>query len=432
MPLLTTRAPPQSLADWLEYIDRVHPLSIDLGLERVNHVKKALGLAPSFPVITVGGTNGKGSTCALLETILAGAGYRVGCYTSPHLLHFRERVRVDRREVSDLELCRAFAAADAARGDIPLTYFEFGTLGAMSLFIDAKVDVAVLEVGLGGRLDAVNAFDADCAVIASVDLDHMDYLGETREDIAFEKARIFRAGRPAVCADPDVPDAMLRHAADINARFVRIGQDFGPIAGCAEWQFWGRNGVLAHLPYPALYGAFQLQNASGCLAVLDEMRLQLPVTVADVRRGLVDMSLPGRFQILPGSPTVILDVAHNPHAARALAGNLRRTRNGGLTYAVFAMLKDKDIRGVIRAVESQIDVWLAAGIQDCRGASAEDLCRILGEGQVAGEVSASTTPTDGFARAYGLAGPDDRIVVFGSFHTVAAVMRSLGLTADLR
>lgn len=394
-----------------------------MGLERVNQVKRALGLAPSFPVITVGGTNGKGSVCAMLESILCRAGYRVGCYTSPHLLRYNERVRINREQVTDEALCRAFAAVEAARGAIPLTYFEFGTLAAMMLMIEAGIDVAILEVGLGGRLDAVNTFDADCAVITSVALDHMDYLGDTREKIGFEKAGIFRRGKAAVVSEPDVPESMCQHALDIGTDFLHIGENFGYAADKLQWSYWGYGGKRHALPYPALRGAYQLQNASACLAVLDELKDRLPVTMGDIRSGLLEVELPGRFQVLPGRPTVILDVAHNPHAAQALAANLASMGFYQNTIAVFAMLKDKDMGGVIRAVEPRIDLWLAAGIRQQRGAGAEAVVRALQAENVHGGIVACETPGEAYTRARKTAGQNDRIIVFGSFYTVSEALQ---------
>src|ERR1019366_9082720 len=314
---------PNTLADWLIYLESLHPKTIALGLERVAQVKQRLNLQPDFPVIVVGGTNGKGSVCAMLESILHAAGYRVGCYTSPHLLHYNERVRIAKKQVSDVELCKSFEKIEQVRGaafsgtsEVPLTYFEFGTLAAMQCFIEHKVDVAILEVGLGGRLDAVNAFDNDCAVIASVDIDHTDYLGDTREQIAFEKAGIFRSGKVAICADADVPLAMAEHAERIGAQLWRIGSEFSFTPHQGQWDYRSKLGTRSALPYPALRGAFQLNNASAALAALDVLKERLPVSMEAVRRGLGEVQLAGRFHFVPGKPTLILDVAHNPHAAR--------------------------------------------------------------------------------------------------------------------
>lgn len=393
-----------------------------MGLERVAVVRTAMGLAPSFPVITVGGTNGKGSACAMLEAILDHAGYRVGCYTSPHLLRYNERVHLRRREASDEALARAFAAVDEARGDTPLTYFEFSTLAAMWLYVEARVDVAVLEVGLGGRLDAVNAFDADCALVMSVDLDHMDYLGGTREAIGREKAGIYRAGRPAVCADGDPPASLVDHANTIGAKLMLIGRDFGFEARARDWSYRGPRGERHALPHPVLRGDYQIANAAGCLAALDELREALPVSANDIRGGLLTAENPGRFQVLPGRPVVVLDVAHNPAAARMLARNLDRMERAGRTFAVFAMLEDKDISGVITALRGHVDCWLVASIEGPRGASAAKLGEALAREGIAEGVFEYSSVAAAYSQACDRAAENDRILVFGSFYTVAAVM----------
>jgi dihydrofolate synthase/folylpolyglutamate synthase len=417
------RAPlPGTLTEWLAYIERIHPSSIEMGLDRVRTVKEALGLAPAFPVFTVGGTNGKGSACAMLEAILSHAGYRVGTYSSPHLMRYNERVRIDRREADDVALVRAFTAIEAARGDVALTYFEFGTLAAVSLFIDARIDVAVLEVGLGGRLDAVNVFDADCALVMSVDLDHMEYLGDTREKIGFEKAGIFRAARPAVCADADPPQSLLEHAERVRADLLLIDRDFGFVAEPRQWRYWGPRGARHGLPHPALRGDYQLANASACLAALETLRERLPVTGDDVRSGLLTAENPGRFQVLPGLPMVILDVAHNRAAAAALARNLARLPKADRTFGVFAMLKDKDVAGVAARMSDVIDEWLVSGIEAARGADASQMCEELARAGVRGGVSKHATVGEAYRQACDRAAQNDRIVVFGSFYTVAAVM----------
>ena len=411
----------QTLEQWLEYIERLHPKTVALGLERVMRVRQALALEPASPVITVGGTNGKGSACAMLEAILHHAGYRVGCYTSPHLLRYNERVRIGRAEASDADLVRAFSEVDRARGDVPLTYFEFGTLAAMGLFVARQVDVAVLEVGLGGRLDAVNAFDADCAVVTSVDIDHVDYLGADREAIGYEKAGIFRSGCPAVCADAAPPARLVQHAGEIGARLLVIGADFGATPCGAQWQYWGPRGRRSALPHPVLRGACQLGNAAAAITALDCLRERLPVTMSDIRAGLLQADIPGRFQVLPGRPAVILDVAHNPHAARALAANLAAMGPGGRTLAVFGMLKDKDVAGVISALKTQVAHWFVAGLPGPRGASAAELHEALDAARVASATRCADVPA-AYAQACDMAAENDRIVVFGSFYTVAAVM----------
>lgn len=453
---------PITLADWLAYLESLHPKTIALGLERVAEVKQRLNLHPEFPVIIVGGTNGKGSVCAMLEAILHAAGYKVGCYTSPHLLDYNERVRIAKRQASDAELCASFEAIERARKsspsacdagsptptlpcgerersseahDISLTYFEFGTLAAMQCFIEHKVDVAILEVGLGGRLDAVNVFDADVAVVTSVDIDHIDYLGDTREQIAFEKAGIFRPGRVAVCADSDVPSALRAHAERIGAELWCVARDFGfellanvHGAGAQQWNYRSKAGSRHALPVPALRGAFQLHNASAVLAALDVLNERLPVSMDAVRRGLVEVQLAGRFQFVPGTPTLILDVAHNPHAASSLAQNLA-SLPPAKTYAVFAMLKDKDMTGVVEALRDQIDVWLVAGIDAPRGATADELARVLREANVAGEIMEFENAASALLHASKVVGGSDRIAAFGSFYTVAEVMQARKLRA---
>lgn len=433
----SSRPTPATLDEWLQYIDRVHPQAIAMGLERVARVKEALRLAPEFTVITVGGTNGKGSACAMLEAMLHHAGYRTGCYTSPHVVRYNERVRIGRRDVADAELVRAFAAVEQARASetagsggrdvpdpVPLTYFEFGTLAAVWLFVQARLDVAILEVGLGGRLDAVNAFDADCALVMSVALDHMDYLGDTREAIGYEKAGIFRADHPAVCGDPSPPQSLLRHADEIGARLLVRGVDFDYAAQRTQWRYRGPHGSRHGLPHPVLRGAHQLANASACIAALDTLRERLPVTMDDIRSGLLEAESPGRFQVLPGRPAIILDVAHNPAAASALAATLREMHGPGRTLAVFAMLRDKDIAGVVSAIDSRIDAWYVAGIDAPRGASGDLLARILRERDVAKQVVVCGSIADAYAQACDDATQNDRILVFGSFYTVSAAMEA--------
>jgi len=418
---------PSALADWLIYLESLHPKSIALGLERIAQVKQRMDLTPDFPVIVVGGTNGKGSVCAFLESILSAAGYCVGCYTSPHLLTYNERVRIDKKRANDEELCAAFEQVEQHRADIPLTYFEFGTLAAMQVFIARKVDVAILEVGLGGRLDAVNAFDSDCAVVASIDIDHTDYLGDTRELIAFEKAGIFRKGKVAICADENAPQTLRAYAVKIGASLFCIGNEFNFKQYQKQWDYVSWIGSRNALPYPALHGAFQLHNASAALAVMDVLRDLLPVSMESLRRGLVEVSLPGRFQVVPCKPMLILDVAHNPQAARSLALNLADLPPSTHTYAVFSMLKDKDIAGVVKPLSNYVNTWLLAGIDVSRGATANELVRVLQQGGVRGEILTFDTIAEAVTYAYNVANETDRITAFGSFHTVAEVMHARGL-----
>lgn len=428
---------PETLAAWLQYLESLHPKTIELGLERVAQVRQRLGLNPEFPVIIVGGTNGKGSVCAMLEAMLHAAGYKVGCYTSPHLVDYNERVRIGKRQASDAELCASFESIEQARGaafpdqaEIPLTYFEFGTLAAMQCFIEQGVDVAILEVGLGGRLDAVNVFDADCAAVTSVDIDHTDYLGDSLEGIAREKAGIFRGGRVAIYGDRDMPEMIVSEARRVDAELWRFGEQFDFKAGARQWNYHGPAGLRGSLPLPALRGSYQLNNASTALAVLDALKGKLPVGMGAVRRGLLEAVVPGRFQVLPGTPQLILDVAHNPQAARALAQNLAAMPPAGQTLAVFAMLKDKDMAGVVRALKGQVDAWFVAGIDAPRGASAAELAQVLRAEQVAGEIRTFDTVEQALSDACNTAAENDRIAACGSFYTVADVMRSRSLRND--
>jgi dihydrofolate synthase/folylpolyglutamate synthase len=412
----------RTLEQWLEHIERLHPQAIALGLDRVQAVRRTLGLEPAFPIVTVGGTNGKGSVCAMLESVLHCAGYRVGCYTSPHLLRYNERVRIARAEAANGDLARAFAAVEAARGNTQLTYFEVGTLAAVWLFAAHRVEIAILEVGLGGRLDAVNIFDADCAVVCTVDIDHVDFLGGDREAIGHEKAGIFRAGRPAVCADASPPGSLVRYAADIGARLLAIGRDFGATPQGKQWQYWGPAGKRSALPFPSLRGSGQLANAAAAITALECLRERAPVAVNDVRAGLLQAENPGRFQVLPGRPVVILDVAHNPQAARALAASLAAMGGSGRTLAVFGMLKDKDIGGVIAAVKPHVAHWYFSGLGGARGASVTQLAQALEAASVPGATACDDVAA-AYTQACDIAAENDRIVVFGSFFTVAAVMR---------
>ncbi|TAN56274.1 MAG: bifunctional tetrahydrofolate synthase/dihydrofolate synthase [Betaproteobacteria bacterium] len=416
----------RKLRDWLEFIEHQHPQPIALGLERVREVLGRLGAHFTCPAFAVAGTNGKGSTTAMLESMLRAAGYRVGMYTSPHLLHYGERVRILGREADEAALCEAFAAVELARGQVPLTYFEFGTLAAAWLFARERLDAVVLEVGLGGRLDAVNVFDADCAVLTSVALDHVDYLGDSSEAIGREKAGIFRPGKPAVVVDPEPPAGALAEARRIGAQLLLLGRDFGYVdEGRAQWSYWGAAGRRSGLAHPALRGAIQLRNASGALAALDAMRATLPVGMQDIRRGLANVTLAGRFQVLPGRPQIVLDVAHNPEAAAVLAQNLAASGYAPQTIAVFAMLRDKDIAGVARALAPRITRWHVAGLGGARGASAEQVAVAAAAAGVTAPVQRHANPGAALAVARSEAGENDKIVVFGSFLTVAEAIAML-------
>ena len=416
-------SPPSTLAEWLAYLETLHPKTIALGLDRVESVASRLNVKPVCPVITVAGTNGKGSTCALLEQMLLADGYRVAMYTSPHLLRYNERVRIDGVEASDAALRDAFAAVEAVRAGTPLTYFEFGTLGALWLFARQKLDALILEVGLGGRLDAVNVVDPDVAVVTTVAIDHVDYLGATREDIGHEKAGIFRPAKPAICADPNPPSSLIAHAAAIGATLVRIGRDYGYTAQSAQWDYWGPGGARHGLPYPALRGNYQLANASTALCAADALRNRIPLSMGAVRAALVGIEWPGRFQVLPGRPVTVLDVAHNPQAAHAFADNLGGMGFHPRTIAVFGIMSDKDIDAVIAPLIPRVDRWEVATLPPPRGSSAEALRQRLQDAGVApGAVREHVDPAAAYRAAREDAAEADRIIVFGSFLTVAAVL----------
>jgi len=425
----------QTVADWLAYIEQLHPKTIDMGLERVGLVAARLRIGFQCPVVTVGGTNGKGSTCAMLEAILRAAAYRTALYTSPHLVRFNERIRIDGKDVEDDTLLEAMQRVEAARispEPVDLTYFEFTTLAALLVFQDEKPDCIILEVGLGGRLDAVNIVDSDCAVLTSVDLDHQAYLGDTREKIGYEKAHIFRQGRPAICTDPQPPQTVLDVAARIGARLLRVGHDFGYAGDKQQWKFWYRPAdVVAEpvtrngLSYPALRGANQLLNASAAMAVCEVLRPRLPVPMQAIRTGLLAVEWPGRFQLLPGRPLVILDVAHNPHAAGVLAQNLSNIGYAPYTHAVLGMLHDKDVAGVMKLLDGRVDYWHFCDLPGPRGLNASALAAIAQRDHLKGTFAEHATVADGYHAALSAAGQDDRILVFGSFLTVSSVMQLL-------
>ncbi|MFM8461588.1 MAG: bifunctional tetrahydrofolate synthase/dihydrofolate synthase, partial [Polynucleobacter victoriensis] len=370
-----------NLDDWLRHLENAHPVGIDMGLERINRVKEALQLKMAATVFIVGGTNGKGSTCALLESILLAASYKVGCHTSPHFLRFNERARVGGEAVSDELLLKHFAIVENARTSLSnppsLTYFEFTTLAIMHLFSQAGLDAVILEVGLGGRLDAVNIIDADCAIVTSIDMDHMEYLGDTREKIAFEKAGIFRSGKPAVCGDPVPPQSLVDHANAIGADLWLMGRDYNFQGDKQQWGWAGRSKRFSGLGYPALRGANQLLNASAVIAALMAVRDRLPVGAQEIRNGMAWVELPGRFQVLPGQPTIILDVAHNPHASAALAQNLENMAYHPYTIAVFGAMADKDIQGVMKPMLDKIDFWYFCDLPTARAATSEALAKQL-------------------------------------------------------
>ena len=419
------RAVMQTLDDWLAHCERLHPKHIELGLERVRAVAERMALRFDCPVFTVAGTNGKGSTCAMLEAILQQAGFRTGVYTSPHLVRFEERCRIRSEAVDASELIAACARVEGARGDIALTYFEFTTLAILAVLARAGLDAVILEVGLGGRLDAVNLIDADCAIITSVDIDHAELLGDTREQIGLEKAGILRTGRPAIVSDPVPPQSVIDRAQAIGADLWLAGRDFNYSGDKQQWAWAGRGRRYAGLAYPALRGANQLLNAAGVLAALEAMRARLPVTAQAVRLGLALVELPGRFQVVPGQPALVLDVAHNPHSVAALALNLDAMGFFPTTHAVFGAMADKDLAAMLTRMDPVIDRWYFTDLPLPRAASGAAL-QAAWQGvsrRRDAAAQAFATPQQALQAAAASATPADRIVVFGSFHTVGGVLQ---------
>ena len=430
---------PKDLPSWLRYIESLHPQTIALELTRVKPVCDALALRPKFPIISVTGTNGKGSSCAMLVSIYRAAGYRVACYTSPHLLCYNERVSVNGRLVSDAKLCQAFEAVEKARQHlkIALTYFEMGTLAAMWHFMRCEIDLAVLEVGMGGRLDAVNLWNADVAIVTSIGLDHQAYLGTTRDEIGAEKAGIYRPLCPAICGDLNPPHSLMHYAEAIGADLQLIGRDFVVQSNLQEWHYLA-SGIDWCLPRPNLIGEVQLNNAA-CVISAVRALTALPVTLTAIREGLCQIQISGRFERIAESPTVIVDVTHNPHAAIVLAENLRTSFvPRGHTYAVFAMLSDKDIAGVVRALSSSVDIWYVANIDDARGASADTVATIIGNECPHASIFRFKTPVLAYQQALldlktcVNSSKSDKILVCGSFFTVSAVMRAIKTTQPVR
>lgn len=416
-----------SLDEWLAWQETLHPTEIDLGLERVAAVAADLDLLkPSCPVITVAGTNGKGSCVALLDAVLRAAGCRTGVYTSPHLLAYNERIRVNGRPATDGQLCAAFERIDRVRGERSLTYFEFGTLAALEIFRGAAPDVMVLEVGLGGRLDAVNIIDPDVALVTSIDLDHTAWLGEDREAIGREKAGIFRAGRPAVCGDPSPPASLFASAQGLNARWHARGNSFTVECGDGDWTWRSTERALEHLPLPALSGAHQLDNAAAVLQVLDCLRDTLPVGRDAIESGLRSVRLAGRFERIPGPVERVLDVAHNPQGGRTLARALADAPVSGDTHLVLGMLADKDVKAFVAPLLPLVNTWYPGGLAVPRGLGLDALRERLrdtitqerlGEG--------GDTVLDAYHHAMAAAHPGDRVVVCGSFYSVAEVAAEL-------
>lgn len=417
---------PRTLADWLAHCEALHPKSMDFTLDRVRAVRERLGLQLEVPVITVAGTNGKGSTCAMIESIARHAGYRTGLHIKPHLVHFEERCRIDGAMADEATLLPHFEAIESARGDITLTYFEFTLLVIVRAFVQAKLDLIILEVGLGGRLDAVNVFDADCAVITSIALDHTEYLGSDRESIGREKAGILRRAKPAIVSDPQPPASVIEAARALGTDLWLLGRDYQVQGDRQQWTWSGRGRRYHALAYPALRGANQLLNAAGALAALEALRERLPLSAQAVRNGFALVELAGRFQIVPGRPAIVLDVAHNPQSVAALAANLDQMGFFPRTHAVFGMMADKDVAGALRHLVPLVDAWYLSDLPLPRAASAAALEPIVRDaiGSRSVPVSRHLDPSAALRAAIELADPADRIVVFGSFYTVGGVLKN--------
>lgn len=420
---------PSSVAGWLSYIESLHPAGIAMGLSRVQQVASRLNFKFNYAVITVGGTNGKGSTCAMLERVYCQAGYQVGCYTSPHLLRYHERVRLQGQSISDDLLCQAFAAVESARAEVALTYFEMGTLAALWAFEQAALDVVVLEVGLGGRLDAVNIVDADCAIVTNVDLDHMEFLGDTREAIGFEKAGIYRPSQIAICGDLNPPQRLIQHAAAIGVALARNGETFAITPHSPHAMYRDDQGTLT-LGNLALQGEYQWQNAASVLYAVRRMHNQLPVSSDTLVAAIQETQVIGRFQYWQHAPDIILDVAHNPHAARALRQNIQALRQAGSQiYAVFSMLADKDIQAVVATLHTVIDEWAIAPIAHPRAASASQLVALVSAQAQKQPIQSFATLPMALSYCYNKATINDKIIVFGSFFTVAAILELKDVSA---
>ncbi|MDZ5461510.1 bifunctional tetrahydrofolate synthase/dihydrofolate synthase [Azohydromonas lata] len=417
---------PRTLDDWLAHCEALHPKGIDMTLERVAAVRDRLGLRFGVPVVSVAGTNGKGSSCAMLESVALAAGYRVGLYSKPHLVHFEERCRINGEMISAQALLPHFEAVEAARQGTTLTYFEFTTLVIMRALAEAPLDLVILEVGLGGRLDAVNAIDADCALITSIALDHTDFLGPDRESIGREKAGILRAGSAAVISDPQPPQSVLDVAAALGVDLRVAGRDFMHSGDRQQWQWKGRGRAFHGLAYPALRGANQLLNAAGVLAVFEALQERLPISAQAVRQGLAVVDLPGRFQIVPGQPVLVLDVAHNPQSVAALALNLDQMGFYPRTFAVFGAMQDKDLAGALAHIAPLVDCWQLTALPTPRAADTATLRAVVqsAAGSKPVQVQEHADPAAALAAALEAADPADRIVVFGSFYTVGGVLKN--------
>ena len=413
-----------TLNEWLDYILASHPENvIELGLTRMKTMLARLNIRFDCPVITVAGTNGKGSTCAMLESIYRAAGYKTAMHTSPHMLHFNERAKIDGKEVDDATLVSAFKGVEAARDGLGLTYFEFTALGILKAFQNAKPDVVILEIGLGGRLDAINALDCTAAIVTTVGVDHEAYLGNTREAIGWEKAHIYREGHVAVCADKNPPVKLVQYAEALKSKLLLVNRDFSVKESDSEHMHFQMGNVDWNLPKPALAGRNQMDNAAGVLALIVALSNVLPVTEENVCEGLKAVRVTARFEKVQSDPTVILDVGHNPHAANVLAQNVKDLGTEGKTIAVFGMLADKDMLDVVKIMSGVIDQWFITGLPGPRGATSEELYRVMLEASVSPEaIQVCADVKEAFDRAKQTASIIDKIIIFGSFVTVTAAL----------
>ena len=415
----------QSLDDWLAWQTTLHAREIELGLDRIRKVAKRLNIIDCpFTVITVAGTNGKGSTVAMLSTMLHHAGYKVGTYTSPHIIHYNERIRVGLRCVQDDQLCASFAKIDAAREGTSLSFFEFATLTALDIFHEQKVDVAVLEVGLGGRLDATNIIDCDLAFVTSIGLDHTEWLGDSRESIAYEKAGIFRSGVPAVCGDVEPPESIADVAGKVDAKLYQLNENFSYKVAQSSWSFLTAGGELYGLPFPSLSGAIQIRNAATALMGLHCLRDKLPISLEAIETGLREVTLEGRFQRIVKDCEIILDVAHNYDSACVLAENLQALPKPAKTIAVFAILNDKDLNGIVELVRPYIDQWFISEVNSPRAMKVKQVEQAVSECGQNVEFKSFDTVEDAYLQAQNDAQKGDRILVFGSIFTVSEVLAS--------
>ncbi len=419
----------KTLEEWLAWQENLHFTSIELGLDRCMAVADTMGLLnPSYTIVTVAGTNGKGSSVNMLSSILTNAGYRTGSYTSPHLLRYNERICINGKEVTDEALCASFNRIDQARGDISLTYFEFGTLAAFDLFQREGIEIAILEVGLGGRLDAVNCLDADVALITTIDMDHENWLGNDRESIGREKAGIMRNSKPVISADSSPPESVPLYAEQIGAIYYQAGKDYQyeiTSDGIWSWQNSERN--FTKLPQPSLFNKKQISNAAGVLMVLTLLSGKFPVSSEAINKSFREFFITGRFQIVPDKAQMIMDVAHNRSAAALLVENLRNLPVKGKTHVLIGMLKDKNRQAIFEILSEIADVWHVVSLDGPRGASAKILCEDLSALHISENIFSYNQVSQGLDKIRENIFPEDRIVITGSFLTVGAAIKHLKL-----